>query len=159
MGKGGTGRLILRAGLAAAVVDGIYASVMGIIRGGGVMRVWQSVAGGWLGPVAGQGGWATAALGLATHIGIALAMAAFFIMAWRRLALVRHNIWPAALVYGFGLYAVMYLLVLPLRWPGVFPRWDGWVSVTDIAAHIAAALAIAMICAGEQQRAKGGAIA
>lgn len=63
----------------------------------------------------------------------------------RRIALLRTWRWSAAAVYGLGLYGVMYLLVLPLRWPGIFPRWDGLFSATDVAAHMAVALAIATV--------------
>ncbi|MBP7334520.1 hypothetical protein [Niveispirillum sp.] len=136
---------IILAGLAGAAVDGAYASLMGLIRGIGVMRVWQSVAGGWIGAAAREGGIATALLGFATHIGIALVMAAVFMLALSRIGLLRRRRWQAAIAYGLGLYLVMYLLVLPLRWPGIFPRWDGLFSIADIAAHIGVALAIAAI--------------
>jgi hypothetical protein len=36
-------------------------------------------------------------------------------------------------------------VVLPLRWPGIFPRWDGLFSATDIATHVGVALAIAAV--------------
>lgn len=136
---------VVLAGLAGAAVDGVYASVAGIIRGIGVMRVWQSVAGGWIGGAARDGGLATALLGFATHIGIAMVMAAVYVLALRRVPLPRAWYWPAALAYGLGLYIAMYLVVLPLRWPGVFPRWDGLFSIADIVAHVAAALAIAAV--------------
>lgn len=136
---------ILLAGLAGASVDGLYASLSGIVRGVPVMRVWQGVAGGWLGPVAKEGGLETAALGLATHIAVATFMAAFYLLVFSRLGLVRRYRWPAALAYGLGLYGVMYLVVLPLRWPTVFPRWDGAYSVADILAHVGVALAMAWV--------------
>lgn len=134
---------IILAGLAGASIDGAYASLLGIIRGVGVMRVWQGVAGGWLGPAARDGGITTALLGFATHIGIALAMACVYMLAHSRIGLMRRRFWTGAAAYGLGLYIAMYLVVLPLRWPGIFPRWDGLFSITDIAAHIGLALAIA----------------
>ena len=42
------------------------------------------------------------------------------------------------------LYAVMYGVVLPLRFSQAFPRWDGLLSVTDILSHIGVALIIAL---------------
>lgn len=143
--RAGLPATIMLAGLAGASVDGIYASIMGIVRGTGVTRVWQSVAGGWIGGAARDGGLSTAALGVATHIGIAVAMAAVYVLALRRVALLRTWRWPAAAAYGLGLYGAMYLLVLPLRWPAIFPRWDGLFSLTDIAAHIGLALAVAAV--------------
>ena len=136
---------IVMGGLAGASVDGVYASIMGVVRGIGVVRVWQSVAGGWIGGAARDGGLATAALGFATHIGIALVMATVYVLALRRVALLRTWRWVAAMAYGLGLYGAMYLVVLPLRWPGIFPRWDGLFSVTDIVAHVGVALAIAAV--------------
>lgn len=138
-----TAATIILAGLAGASVDGAYASLMGLIRGIGVMRVWQGVAGGWIGAAARDGGIATALLGFATHIGIALVMATVYILALPRLRPLRHWRWPSAIAYGLCLYIAMYLVVLPLRWPGIFPRWDGLFSIADIAAHIGVALAIA----------------
>lgn len=139
---------IILAGLAGAAIDGAYASALGIIRDIGVMRVWQGVAGGWMGPAAREGGMVTALLGFATHIGIAQVMAALFVLVLTRLEPVRRHRWAAATAYGLGLYAVMYLVVLPLRWPEVFPRWTGLFSVTDIAAHIGVAMAIAAVAKG-----------
>ncbi len=136
---------ILLAGLAGASVDGLYASLSGMVRGVPVMRVWQGVAGGWLGPAAKDGGMATAALGLATHVTVATLMAAFYLLVFTRPALVRRHRWPSALAYGLGLYVVMYLVVLPLRWPDIFPRWDDARSVADILAHVGVALAIAWV--------------
>ncbi|MFV3130594.1 hypothetical protein [Niveispirillum sp. KHB5.9] len=136
---------IILAGLAGAAIDGAYASSLGIIRDIGVMRVWQGVAGGWIGPAAREGGIATALLGVATHIAIAQVMAAVFVLALARLEPLRRHRWAAATAYGLGLYAFMYLVVLPLRWPEVFPRWTGLFSVTDIAAHIGVAMAIAAV--------------
>jgi len=143
--RAGLPATIMLAGLAGASVDGIYASIMGIVRGTSVMRVWQSVAGGWMGGAARDGGWTTAALGVATHVGISLVMAAVYVLALRRVALLRTWRWQAAVAYGLGLYGAMYLLILPLRWPGIFPRWDGLFSLTDIAAHVGLALAVAAV--------------
>lgn len=144
-GRAGLPATIVMAGLAGASIDGIYASIMGIVRGIGVMRVWQGVASGWIGGAARDGGVTTAALGFATHIGIALIMATVYVLALHRIALLRTWRWPAAVAYGLALYGAMYLVVLPLRWPGIFPRWDGLFSVTDIAAHVGVALAIAAV--------------
>ncbi|AUN33047.1 hypothetical protein [Niveispirillum cyanobacteriorum] len=143
--RAGLPATIVMAGLAGASIDGIYASIMGIVRGIGVMRVWQGVASGWIGGAARDGGVTTAALGFATHIGIALIMATVYVLALHRIALLRTWRWPAAVAYGLALYGAMYLVVLPLRWPGIFPRWDGLFSVTDIAAHVGVALAIAAV--------------
>ncbi len=61
-----------------------------------------------------DGGLPTAALGLALHFCIALSAAAIFYLASRKIpALTRHPV-VAGLFYGFLIYAVMNLVVLPL---------------------------------------------
>jgi hypothetical protein len=141
-------RAILAAGLAGGAIDAVYACVVGLTLGRSVMSVWQGVAGGWLGrDAAVAGGIATALLGLATHFGIAICMAAAFaLVAGRVRALYRQPLLAGA-AYGLVLYGIMYRIVLPLRWPAVFPRWDGVRSLTDIATHIGVGIAIALVLA------------
>lgn len=141
-----TVRGILLAGLAGGSVDFLYACAMGLLNGRGVLRVWQGVASGWLGPAALRGGFASAALGVATHFGIAALMAgAYAAMAARAPVLYRR--WPlVAPVYGIGLYLVMYRVVLPLRFAGA-GHWRGWPSVADVLAHVGVALALAAVLA------------
>ena len=136
---------ILMAGLAGGLVDGVYASVVGLIRGRTVERVWQGVASGWLGKQAADGGLATAALGLATHFGIAICMAGAFALAASRIGWLTRRPLAAGAAYGLGLYVVMYRIVLPLRFPAIFPRWDGLQSLADIASHVGVGLAIALV--------------
>jgi uncharacterized membrane protein YagU involved in acid resistance len=138
------------AGLAGGTVDGLYASALGLIRSGSALKPWQGVASGWIGKAARDGGVASAGLGLLTHFAIAFCMAAAFAaIASRATALYRRPLVAGAL-YGLGLYLVMYRLVLPLRWPALFPRWDGWVSVADIMSHVGVGLAIAVVLARAQ---------
>lgn len=136
---------IVAAGLAGAAVDGLYASAVGVIHGRTVMRVWQGVASGWLGKAAGDGGLATMALGLATHVAIATCMATAYAAVASRVTLLYRRPLACGALYGLVLYAVMYRLVLPLRWPTRFPRWDGWLSMADIASHVGVGLAIALV--------------
>ncbi len=44
----------------------------------------------------------------------------------------------------------MYRVVLPLRFPQVFPRWDGMQSLADILAHLGVGLVIALVLAKER---------
>jgi uncharacterized membrane protein YagU involved in acid resistance len=141
------------AGLAGGAVDGIYASLVGVALGRPVLRTWQGVASGWLGKSAAEGGLATGALGLVTHLGIASCMAAVYALAASRLAVLYRRPLLCGAVYGLCLYVVMYRIVLPLRFPAVFPRWDGALSLADIASHIGVGLAIAWVLAGTRRRA------
>lgn len=138
---------ILVAGLAGGGVDLLYASGVALATGNPVTSPWRSVASGWIGREAAQGGPGIIALGLATHFGIATCMAAAYVLPARRIAFVVDRPWVAAVLYGLILYAVMYLGVLPLRWPEVFPRWDGVRSAFDVLAHVCVALAIAGVAA------------
>jgi uncharacterized membrane protein YagU involved in acid resistance len=128
-------------------VDFVYASVLGLLDGRSVPGVWRGVASGWLGRSALDGGLASSALGVATHFAIATVMAAAYVLLARRIPPVRRRPLLTAPIYGLILYGVMYGLVLPLRWPQAFPRWDGAQSMLDILTHMGVALAIAWVAA------------
>jgi len=122
---------IVTAGLAGGAVDLVYASVMGVMGGRGVLKVWQGVASGWIGKAAGDGG-------------IATCMAAAYALAATRLPILYRRWLLFAPLYGVILYGVMYRIVLPLRWPGA-GAWHGVESVLDIASHVGLALAAAFV--------------
>lgn len=139
---------IALAGLAGGAVDLVYATGVGATLGRSFQRVWQGVAGGWLGKPAFDMGWTSATLGLVTHFGIATVMAGAFALAGSRLPALYRRPWLSGGVYGLVLYGVMYGLVLPARWPQTFPKWDGARSVADIMAHVGVGLAIAYVLRG-----------
>lgn len=145
-------RSVVLAGLGGGAVDFIYACCVGLIHSGSVLRVWQGVASGWLGKAASDGGLATMALGIATHFGIAICMAAVYALVAARVPLLTRRPVPCGIGYGLVLYAVMYRIVLPLRFPAVFPRWDGVQSVTDIASHVGVGTVIAVLLARRAAR-------
>ncbi|MGE0594831.1 MAG: hypothetical protein AB7P07_00570 [Hyphomonadaceae bacterium] len=112
---------ILVGGLIAGVLDILYAfAVYGPLSYGlSPLGVLHSVAAGWIGRDAARaGGWEAGALGLATHFGIALIMAAAYGFAAR--------VWPVltrravlwGLVYGLILYVAMNYVVVPLSAAG-----------------------------------------
>jgi uncharacterized membrane protein YagU involved in acid resistance len=105
---------ILIGGLIAGTLDILYATGFSAMRGVAPTRILQSVASGLLGAAAYEGGTATAVLGLVLHFLMALLIAAIFCFASRRLTLLvrRPVLWGAA--YGFVVYAVMNLVVIPL---------------------------------------------
>jgi hypothetical protein len=110
---------ILLATLTAGTLDILYAIVVNSLRGASATVVLQSVASGLLGREAYAGGTATAALGLALHYLIMLAMAATFFLAASRWPLLMRRPVASGLLYGLGLYAVMTWVVAPLsRFPG-----------------------------------------
>jgi hypothetical protein len=140
------------ASLAGGTLDIVYACLASSFRGRMPITVLQSVASGWQGAAAYEGGWASALLGLSTHYGIMAVMAATFgvISGW--LPSLHRRPWIFGPLYGLGLYGVMYGIVLPLRFPTVFPRLSGWITVTDIIVHAGVGLIIALVFAGTRAR-------
>ena len=86
-------RRIIVAGLAGALVDGIYFSTVARATGSLPYEVLQSIAAFWLGKAARLEGNASALLGLATHIGVATMMASGFAVAMNRLPFLRRSPW------------------------------------------------------------------
>jgi hypothetical protein len=111
---GGPALAVLAGGLAAGVLDILAAFAVYGLRGVSPLRILQSIASGLLGARAFEGGYATAALGLALHFVIASGAAAVYYAASRFLpSLVR---WPLAwgAAYGVAVYLFMNFVVLPL---------------------------------------------
>jgi hypothetical protein len=137
---------VLLAGLAGGAVDFVYASALAILRGRGFERPWQTVASGWMGKAAAEGGWGSVALGIVTHFGIATVMALAYVLAASRLHILKRRPLLCGVLYGLVLYGVMYGIVLPTRFGRAY-QWNGMISVMDILAHIGVGLAIALVTA------------
>lgn len=136
---------IAQAAFAGGALDLAYAFIRGGLAGAPPGRILQSIASGWLGPSAYGAGTASAALGVATHFGIAAVMAtALAVVFAARPALAGRPLWLGA-AYGGLLYAVMYGLVLPIRWPALYPRFEGPGSVADILIHMAVGVVFALL--------------
>jgi hypothetical protein len=147
---------IALAGVAGGVVDAVYFSTLAWIQGRSPFRVLQSIASFWLGAASMHAGVISALLGFATHFGLAILMAAGYAAAATKLPLFRHRPRTAGPVYGLVLYWVMYYLVLPLRWPEIYPRFFGWMSGLDILAHMGVGLAMALVLARDPNIAREG---
>jgi uncharacterized membrane protein YagU involved in acid resistance len=114
----------LLGGLVAGTLDILGAMALTALNGGPPLRAVRSVASGWVGTRAYEGGAEMIALGFATHFAIATLMAtAYVVVATRVRDLVRRP-WRWGALYGLAMYAVMYLVVLPLRWPALFPSFE-----------------------------------
>jgi hypothetical protein len=146
-------RRIVAAGLAGGAVDFVYACAVGLSSGRSIQRVWQGVANGLIGKPAMEMGWVSSALGMAIHFTIATIMAAAFAIAADRMPGLYRRPWIAGVLYGLVLYGVMYGIVLPLRWPTVFPNWSGLSSVLDVLAHVGVGLAIVFVLRGRHRSA------
>jgi len=101
-------------GAAAATLDIVYAFVMSAQAGISPARVLQSVASGWLGKQAFDGGIPAAVLGLLSHYGILFVAAALYLAASRRFQPLRHRAVICGLVFGVGVYLFMNFVVVPL---------------------------------------------
>lgn len=142
---------ILGGGLIAGLIDITYAIGYSAARGVPPARILQSVASGLLGSPAYQGGAGTAALGLLLHFLLMLIIAAIFYVASTRLRfLIEHPIGWGAL-YGFLVYWVMNLVVLPLS---AFPSEVKFVTLTVITSLIVHAFGIGVPIAIASRRAQ-----
>lgn len=114
MAKSRALRTILIAGSIAGALDITYACVFSYLRRGvRPITILQSVAGGALGPqTAREGGFKTAALGLAFHFLIALIWATVYYLASRRIRFMITHAIVSGILYGLCIYLFMYGIVL-----------------------------------------------
>lgn len=129
-----TGR-IATATLVAGTLDIAAAAALGLIEGRTPDRMLRGVAAGPF-PGAADWGWAGAALGLAVHFAIIAVMAACFVLAADRAPVLKRRPLAFGILYGIATWAVMNLIVLPLRWPALFPHFNLAATGTQLACHI-----------------------
>jgi hypothetical protein len=108
------GRTILLGGLVIGTLDILWAITMTVIKGGTVISVLQSIAGGLLGAATNDGGAKTAALGLVIHYFIATTVMTVYYLASRKLPALARKPWVFGPLYGIMVYVFMYQVVLPL---------------------------------------------
>jgi hypothetical protein len=97
--------------LDAIIWHWIYVS---LIDGQPLISVYQYIASGAMGVTAFEGGIPTALLGLFFHYLVAFGVTAVFLLTAERIPLLRRYAIPASLVYGFGVFIVMNMIVTPL---------------------------------------------
>lgn len=126
---------LVRAGLLAGVIDGLFSSILSVAAGGStVARLFQGVASVLIGRAALEGGTSTAALGLFIHFCVAFGWSAVFLFLmrsdWiRRILESRYGVLKVAAVYGPSIWIVMSLVLIPLvaqRPPTINARW--WIQ-------------------------------
>ena len=134
MKNSGAFRAILAAGLVVGVLDISSAFVIWWQRGVGLRRGLQGIAAGLLGANAFDGGLVTAGLGLALHFFVAFVVVSVFYLASRKIEfLTRHSV-VSGVLYGIGVYIVMYWFVLPSAFPTF--RHRVWNELLAVAIHI-----------------------
>lgn len=130
-------RAIVLGGALAGTLDLLFAAVAyGYARGGTEEDVLHSIASGWLGSRAFDGGGPSAVLGFFTQYLIAMGAAAVFQAASRWFPALRRRPVPAGLVFGAGLYAFMYLGVMPLSAIPFRPSFAPKALLPALAAHM-----------------------
>jgi uncharacterized membrane protein YagU involved in acid resistance len=151
MSRNRAAHAILWGGLVAGLIDITYAVGFSAAHGVPPMRILQSVASGLLGSSAYEGGTTTATLGFVLHFVLMMIIAAIFYFASTRLRfLVTRPVGWGAL-YGFLVYWVMNLVVLPLS---AFPSEVKFVPILLITSLIVHAFGIGVPIALASRRAQ-----
>ena len=112
MKNSGAFRAILTAGLVVGVLDISSAFVIWWQRGVGARRGLQGIAAGLRGNSF-DGGLVTAGLGLALHFFVAFVVVSIFYLASRKIEFLTIHPIVSGVLYGIGVFIVMFWLVLP----------------------------------------------
>ena len=108
---------ILTAGVVVGILDISSAIVIWWTRGVALTHGLQGIAAGLLGPQSFEGEMGTASLGLAIHFFIAFVVVSIFYAASRKIKFLTQHPLVSGLLYGIGVYLIMYWLVLPTAFP------------------------------------------
>jgi hypothetical protein len=127
--------LLIRATLVAGTLDILSAMTYALIAGKTPLAVPVGIASAiW--PGAQKAGVAAILVGLLLHFAIMFAMASVFVAAAQRMRWISMRPVSAGTLYGLLLWAVMNLVVLPLRWPSLFPHFASRSLVEQLFSHI-----------------------
>jgi hypothetical protein len=131
-------RLTLIGGFIAGVLHFVIQQgiVFGLILKNPIISSLQFVASGIMGDAAFTGGLATALLGLVLDFIMITIMAGVFIFSADRIPLLRRNIMLGSILYGFGIFIVMNLIVLPLSAAPPLPAPPLWLLIELVLQHI-----------------------
>ena len=110
--------------------------VFGLILKTPMISALQYVASGIMGDAAFAGGLATALFGLGLDFIMITIMAGVFIFSVDRIPLLRRNVIVGSILYGFGIFIVMNLIVLPLSAAPTLPAPPLWLLIELILQHI-----------------------
>ena len=115
-------------------LDIVFAMILTLMRGREIPNMLRFVASGPF-PNATDWGASGAALGLAVHFTLMAIMVAWFMVAARNVPALTDKPWLAGLIYGLITWAVMNLIVVPLRFPAAWPPKPMAIA-TQLFAHI-----------------------
>lgn len=127
---------LLYGALAVGTLDILDAFIFFGLRGARPIRILQSIAAGLLGREAFNGGWGTAALGLALHFFIAFIIVLVFVTASQRMPALTRQPVLVGLIYGIAVYLVMTFVVVPASAAGGggLPSWP--VALNGVLIHM-----------------------
>lgn len=126
---------VVIATLLCGTLDILLAIILTLSRGKDVGNMLRFVGSGPFPNAVGMGD-AGATLGLVVHFALMAIMVAVFVAAARAVPRLLDNPWVSGLLYGLITYAVLDLIVVPLRFPAAWPPSTLSVA-TQLFAHIA----------------------
>jgi len=115
-------------------LDIVFAAILTLMRGRDIANMLRFVASGPF-PAASEMGASGAVLGLVVHFTLMAIMVAWFVIAARNVPALTDKPWLAGLIYGLITWAVMNLIVVPLRFPAAWPPKPLAIA-TQLFAHI-----------------------
>ena len=107
-------KAIVAGALLGGAGDLFFAIAWAVAHDMAPQKLLQVIASGWFGQAAFDGGWNTAAIGLASHFGIALVVAALFSALATRISALLQRPLVSGMLLGIATFLVMRLVVLPL---------------------------------------------
>jgi len=132
-------RAIIIATVIAGTLDILSAFVYAIMANGTPLGVLSGIGSAIVDREAFANPYMLPAIGLALHFGIMLVMATVYLLAASYIPLINRLPLLSAIGYGLVLWGVMYWVVLPQRWPTMFPvdpRLDPTGFAEDLFSHI-----------------------
>jgi hypothetical protein len=122
---------VLAGGLNAGALDILYAYTFWTVKSQmPAQRIFQSVAAGLLGDASFQGGWSTAALGVALHFVISITVALVYYLVALRWSLLWRQPLLSGTIYGLLVYGVMNYIVLPMSAGGSGSKDPLWIGLS-----------------------------
>lgn len=137
-----SGNSLLRLSVIGGIITGFLhfwiqiGIVFGLILKTPIISSLQYVASGAMGDTAFTGGLTTALLGLVLDFIMTTIMAGVFILSVDRIPLLRRHVIPGSILYGFGVFIVMNLIVLPLSAAPALPAPPLWLLIKLVLQHI-----------------------
>jgi hypothetical protein len=129
-------RAVLYGASTVGVIDFLYATIFVVLRGRPWYRAWQGVASAVLGPGSFEGGYPTALLGVFLHFTVATCIVGVYLLASRRLSILRQRTLLCGLAYGLIAFFVMNRVVVPLTRIGPQPLvWSDF-QIGGLLVHI-----------------------